>query len=881
MWPRFRLPLCRAGTFGLLVAVSALSCRDLPEIRQRVCGNGVIDPGEDCDVFAPEGQRCGRPGTPVACRFECSQARGSGAPACPSGWQCGADDICRLATGSFVPMSVPIEAAVERVLLGDFQGTGRSAVLGLGGASSVGAAYARVFFLDDDGTPLESSLLGFPVGSPLLRDLSGDGRDDFLFSVVGGVGVLLGQPTQDLVPVAYPLVTLQAGASTRAISIRPHPRSLLDEQLAFFVSYDGADLLTVFEDREHVVAELPYPHDRLAGDPAVADVIKPPSGPCGEVVLGYRDAPEVWFIQPCNPDGSWTTPGTSLRLAATLPEGRTIGTGAFLTDLDGDSEIDLVVGAHPTGTFVAFGCGDGQFCTDKLDSNTAGRLLPVQSSLGPTCSEESIKVDQTPIAVGDVNGDGRPDVVTRSNILVLHDLEIGTDTVRVEVCPAAAKLVGEWSTAKLFDMNLDGRADVVAASSTGLDIEYYAGTGFDRLNLTRITTPAPVSHLSIGDYDGDQIPDLAVGLMGAQEGLGGARRDVLAIAYGRVQQAPEPLVSVASFDRIDQVVAAHFDHTDAVEELGVIALSDDGTQTVTVFLSHGGRRLLAPFGLSGSPAGPVVEEEVIGSPLSLTAGDFDGDGNLDIGSFAIANSPCDVQSCRFRLWVTRSGGQARLLESVFSPLLEDDVLSFVSHESLGVEVAAFPRAVDVDGDGLDELILLVPSRSDPGQAVAWLAQLDRTQSALTMGSVEAVSKGPIQLSADSHPVVSDFDADGHPDAIMIANGSSGRQLLVAWGDAGIDLSTPEAIEIPEEPVAFSFLHTGTGEMLDVAVVGRNGAYVAKRSPSSPRVWSVTVLDGVAGGTSIAVRDIDGDGLDDIAVADAAGVRLYRGKAALP
>jgi hypothetical protein len=70
-------------------------------------------------------------------------------------------------------------------------------------------------------------------------------------------------------------------------------------------------------------------------------------------------------------------------------------------------------------------------------------------------------------------------------------------------------------------------------------------------------------------------------------------------------------------------------------------------------------------------------------------------------------------------------------------------------------------------------------------------------------------------------------------------------------------------------------------MQDVAVVGRNGAYLAKRSPSNPRVWTVTPLDGIAGGTSIAVRDIDGDGLDDIAVADALGVRLYRGKAALP
>lgn len=874
------LPILTSGTLGVWVAISILSCRDLPEIRQRTCGNGVIDPGEDCDLFASEGQRCGRPGTPVACRFECSRDTESAEPSCPTGWQCGTDDICRAASGAFVAMGVSIEAAVERVLLGDFQGTGRAAVLGLGGASSVGAAYARMFYLQDDGTPVESSLLGFPVMSPLVRDLSGDGRDDVVFSVVGGLGVLLGQPTQELLPVAYPLVTLQAGASTRAVSVRPHP-SLLNEQLAFFVSYQGADLLTVFEDQEHVIANLPHPHDRLAAEPDVADVIRTPSSPCGEIVVAYHDAPEVWLIQACNSDGSWTTADTSLRLAAALPEGWTVGSGAFLADVDDDSELDLIVGASPNGTFIAFGCGNGQFCADKLDTATAGQLLPLHKTLGPTCQQEPINVDRAPIAVGDVNGDDRPDIVTVANILVLGDIEIGGNAMRAEVCPAAAKLVGEWSTAKIVDMNLDGRADVVAASSTGPDIEYYAGTGFDRLNLTRITTPAPVSHLSVGDFDGDQVPDLAVGLVDALEGAGSNRRDALAISYGRVQQAPEPIVPVASFRRIDQVVAAHFDDGDAVEELGVVAVGDDGTQTVTVFLSNGGRRLLAPFGLSGRPAGPSAEDEVVGSPLALATGDFDGDGYVDVGSFAVANSPCDVPSCQFRLWITRSGAQAQLLESVFSPLLPEDVLSFVSNASLGVEVAAFPRAVDLDGDGLDDLVLIVPSRTDPNQAVAWAPKIDRTAGRLEMGPVEVVSTGPLQLIADSHPVVRDLDADGRLDVLAIAQGPSGRLLVTAWGDEKLSLSAPEPIGIPEEPLAFSLLHGDADGMLDIVVVGRNGAYLAKQVPLGQRLWTATPLDGIAGGTSIAVRDIDGDGLDDIAVADSLGVRLYRGKAVLP
>lgn len=865
----------------LAIAVgSAASCRELPDLRQRACGNGVVDPGEDCDTFAPAGQRCGRVGSPVACRFECSLSPIEDTPVCPTGWQCGTDDICRAATGSFVPMATPIEAAVERVLLGDFQGTGRAAVLGLGSANSVGAAYARLFFLQDDGTPVESTLLGFPVVSPVLGDLSGDGRDDFVFSLIGGLGVMLGQSSQQLRPVAYPLLTVQAGAATRVVAVRPHPLSVLNEDRVLLLSVGETGQLLALADSEHVIADLPHAHDQLASEPVLADIIRDPSAPCGELVFAYRDDPDIWMVQPCNADGTWADPETSLRKAATLPSGFTVETGAFVADLDGDQELDLLVGSRASTMFVAFGCGDGRFCSSKEDPTTSGRLLPIAGHLAATCEDEPLEVTRTPIAVGDINGDGIADVVTSSEILVVRELAAEASVVRVGVCPAASKLVGQWTTAKIADLNRDGRPDVIAGSSVEPDLEYYAGTGLDRLNMTRLTTPAPVKYLTVGDFDGDQVPDLAAALAGVVDPSSGVRTDALAIAYGRVQHAPEPVAIVDAFLGIDQVVAAHFDYADAIEELGVVAVSEEGLQTITVFLSNGGRRLLAPFGLVGAPTGPGPDAAVEGSPLSVTLGDFDADGNLDIASLALPSQGCSLETCQYRLWATRSTGRARLAQSVFSEYLPDDFTPFVSNETAGMEVAAFMRAADLDGDGVDDPVLLTPWKLAPDQAVLGWAKMHTTD-ALAFGTVEALAHGPIRLTSRSQPVVQDLDGDGQFDVMAVSGGESERQLVVAWGSGGIDLKTPVVVDLPVQPSGFAMIQADTDVLKEVVVVAREGTYLLRRDPAAPRVWYAEQLTDVAGGTSVAVRDIDGDGIEDIAIADALGVRLYRGRGAVP
>ncbi|HZO15418.1 MAG TPA: hypothetical protein VFB62_19230, partial [Polyangiaceae bacterium] len=79
----------------LALAIPLLfGCAEIDPIAPDVCGNHVVEPHvhEECD--APTG--CGAPQTPAACRFTCE-----GGAACPDGYRCGVDHVCRKPSGTF------------------------------------------------------------------------------------------------------------------------------------------------------------------------------------------------------------------------------------------------------------------------------------------------------------------------------------------------------------------------------------------------------------------------------------------------------------------------------------------------------------------------------------------------------------------------------------------------------------------------------------------------------------------------------------------------------------------------------------------------------------------------------------------------------------
>jgi uncharacterized repeat protein (TIGR01451 family) len=172
-----------------------------------------------------------------------------------------------------------------------------------------------------------------------------------------------------------------------------------------------------------------------------------------------------------------------------------------VADLNGDNKPDLVVANTLSGgsneVSVLLGNGDGSFRS----------AVNYRAGLG---------VDGAPgsVAVGDLNGDGKQDVVISNegstNISVL--LGNGDGTLR----PAVSYGVGRGGdgapvAVAVSDLNRDGKPDIITANRRTNDVSVLLGIGNGTFQPA-IDYPADVSPfgVAVSDLNGDGKPDLVV-----------------------------------------------------------------------------------------------------------------------------------------------------------------------------------------------------------------------------------------------------------------------------------------------------------------------------------------------------------------------------------
>ena len=480
-------------------------------------------------------------------------------------------------------------------------------------------------------------------------------------------------------------------------------------------------------------------------------------------------------------------------------------------DYDGDGKLDVALVARTRDVVtVLHGLGDGSFSA-ALDTELG--------TTGPRA-----------LVAGDLDGDGDNDWVVgrRSSVAFLRDEgeQFGP--------PAIHSSGGTLTSLVLGDFDGDADLDLLTATSLDYQINVWQNAGdgplFDTGALGAGWAPR---RLATGDFDGDGRLDVA-----AVVGKADAAR--ASFLLNRLDAPPPDLRF-----RFANVRVTGKPHSITMGDFNA-----DGFLDVTT--CNGSQASFSV--LFGTATGELVTSRAYISPgraslMTMTSGDFDGDGDLDL---AAGDAWTDLAQVRM------NAGDGTFFDLSFVPLGATAVLLTTG---------------EVNGDGRLDLV----SANGGANTVSLLSNA---------GS--GVFEAPRQIQVGSAPravVAHDLDADGDED-LAVANQIS-QEVSVLLNDGGglfpSDVRYP-VLGRASHLVASDLEGTGDVEL----VVAHDNWVTVFRNEGSGRFADELTVDTRQDPYSVLVADVDSDGTPDIVTSNtsnpaygslsvflASGVREYQ------
>ncbi len=540
------------------------------------------------------------------------------------------------------------------------------------------------------------------------------------------------------------------------------------EGRAYAFSGATGGLLFTFSTPNHQ-ASAQFGYSVAAGDTNLdskADVVV---GSIGETVAGNSAQGRVYVFS--GADGSvlrtLTTPNPQV-LAQ-------FGVSVAAADLNADSRADIIVGAE--GENVGTNAAQGRA---YAFSGATGAVMYTTTSPRPQANG----FYGIAVAAGDVNGDGKPDlVVGASNETVngnpgqgrAYALNGVTTALMLTVTSpnrfySTESPVAFGNSVATGDVNLDGKSDVVIGAPQEI-VGFYSGqgrvfvqSGANRSNIYTLTTPSPQSNarfgqsVAVGDTDGDGKPDIIVGAynesLGAFTGLGHVY--VFSGATGlllRTLISPNP----ESGEHFGIAVAAGDTNNDGKADIIV------GSPNETV----GGTAQQGRAYVFSGATGGVLQTLVSPNPeanahfgLAVAGGDVNNDGKADVvvGSTGetVAGNAGQGRAYAF------SGLDGSLLRTLTSPASPQPAGAFGTSVAVG----------NLNGDLNQDVVVGAPGETIGGNAgqgaVYGFSGLD--------GSVlrNLTTPNPVAVAQFGYSVAAgDVNADGKAD---IAAGAIGETV---------------------------------------------------------------------------------------------------------
>jgi hypothetical protein len=321
-----------------------------------------------------------------------------------------------------------------------------------------------------------------------------------------------------------------------------------------------------------------------------------------------------------------TFPGTGQINSSSLAPAVTLGSGngpghTFIGDLDGDGKPDPVeINAYDGSLWVY------QNISTNGTLTTASFAPPVVFTFGG-----NVRDSLSGLAVADLVGDGRLDIVvanTVSNVISIFQ-NVSSPGSRLTTNSFAPRvnipMAGGPNSIAVGDLDRDGKPDIVVVNAHNNTISVLRNistggviTANSFAPAVSFATPSNPNWLVVADIDGDGKPDVVTANIGdTSHGLSVFRNSSTS---GNI--AFDPRVDFAG---LPQFCSLAIGDLDGDGKLDVAVSSFQYGQSVSLY-----RNTSTPGSITTSSFGPRVDFSVGGWGNTVAIGDLDGDGKPDL-----------------------------------------------------------------------------------------------------------------------------------------------------------------------------------------------------------------------------------------------------------
>jgi hypothetical protein len=378
------------------------------------------------------------------------------------------------------------------------------------------------------------------------------------------------------------------------------------------------------------------------------------------------------------------------------------------------------------------------------------------------------------------------------------------------------------------------------------------------------------SSVAVGDFNGDSIPDLAVANY--------AGRGTVSVLLGNGDGTFQTAVSYAAGTNPDSVAVADV-NGDGIPDLAVADHGDPSGNGVgvSVLLGKGDGSFAAARTFD---AGYRLE--------SVAVGDFNGDGTPDLAvadgfgqmSVLLGNGDGSFQNAP-----TYAAGTGP--ESVAVGDFNGDGIPDLAVADNGIDPNGTVSVLLGNGDGTFQTAVSYAAGTEPrsvvvgdfnGDGIPDLAVVDAGDPqgngagvSVLLGNGDGTFQAPLNFSAGNLPLsvaVGDFNGDGIQDLAVANGGFSGTTVSVLLGNGDGTFQTAVSYAAGVGPASVAVGDFNRDGILDLAVANDEGNDVSVLLGNGDGTFQPAV--NYAAGhspTSVAVADLTGNGILDLVVAD--------------